>query len=311
VPRAGTRFVGQLLLAMGVLLASGAGGLGDEPTTGVDDVTVRYELHYRPGTSKHCTLDLAVPKKRPDRALPAIVVIHGGGWVEGDKSSFSQREQVHPGNILEFARLGFVAASINYRMSGEAPWPVALDDCRCAVRYLRSQASEFGLDAARVGAWGNSAGGHLALLLGMMPSEPLDAGEPFRDQSSRVQAAVSDSGPIDLVFQHEQNELRTVIEKFLGGPPEGARLAQYRRASPASYATGNFGPLLLIYGAADEEVSFRTADDYVAALGRAGHPDVSYVRLAAVGHCPHSLVRIGYLPTVVNEFFLRTLAAKK
>jgi hypothetical protein len=68
---------------------------------------------------------------------------------------------------------------------------------------------------------------------------------------------------------------------------------------------------LLIYGVTDEQVSVRSADDFVSALGRASQPDVSYVRLAAVGHCPYSLARIGYLPPVVEAFFVRTLAAKK
>ena len=124
---------------------------------------------------------------------------------------------------------------------------------------------------------------------------------------TRVQAAVSDSGPLDLAFGHEHNQLIGVIEKLLGGPPTGERAADYRRASPASYVADNLPPLLLIYGAKDEQVDVRTADQFVAALGRAGGNDVSYHRLAEAGHCPHSLVRVPYLRTVVDEFFVRVL----
>ena len=99
---------------------------------------------------------------------PAIVVIHGGGWLEGDKSSFSTPKNRPPGNIIDFAKLGFVAATINYRLSKEAPFPAALHDCKCAVRWLRANAEKYQIDRDSIGAWGNSAGGHLALMLGMV-----------------------------------------------------------------------------------------------------------------------------------------------
>ena len=95
------------------------------------------------------------------------MVIHGGGWLEGDKSSFASREHGVPGNIVNFAALGFVAVTINYRLSSEAPFPAALEDCKTAVRWLRAHANDYHLDRDHIGAYGNSAGGHLALLLGM------------------------------------------------------------------------------------------------------------------------------------------------
>jgi acetyl esterase/lipase len=246
----------------------------------------------------------------PAGRRPAVVVIHGGGWIEGDKSSFASALHGVPGNIEEFARLGFVAATINYRLSREAPFPAALDDCRAAVRYLRAHAEEFRIDPEHVGAYGNSAGGHLALLLSMN-EEPSadDTQDPAQRFSSGVQASASDSGPLDLTRQHQQNQLRGVIETFLGGPPQGKLVDAYRRASPAAHPSVK-APLLLIYGADDEQVDVRTADEFVAALVKAGHQDVSYIRLAKVGHCPHSLVRVPWLKPVVNDFFLRTLEQK-
>jgi acetyl esterase/lipase len=272
------------------------------------DVTVLHNLHYRAADDKACTLDLAMPGGAKKKPRPAIVVIHGGGWIEGDKSSFASDEHGVPGNIVEFARLGFVAATINYRLAGEATYPAAIVDCQCAVRFLRAHADEYGIDPDRIGAYGNSAGGHLALLLAMAdrPAEN-SSKEPFAGQSSAVQAAASDSGPIDLVRQHEQNQLRTVIERFLGGPPAAERLAAYREASPSAHVATKLPPLLLIYGETDEQVDVRTADDFVAALGRAGCKDVSYIRLATIGHCPHSLKRVPYLKAVVNDFFARRL----
>jgi dipeptidyl aminopeptidase/acylaminoacyl peptidase len=137
--------------------------------------------------------------------------------------------------------------------------------------------------------------------------ERLEGEGPHQDQSSLVQAVVSDSGPIDLVEQDRSGALRTVVERFMGGPPVGERAALYRRASPSERITPQTPPLLLIYGVEDAQVPVETADRFVLALGRAGVRDVSYYRLAHVDHCPHSLVRVPVLRRVVEEFFLRTL----
>ena len=273
-----------------------------------DEITILHDIQYREGTSRQWRLDLAMKKAARGLPMPCIVVIHGGGWLEGDKSSFASREHGVPGNIVDFAALGFVAVTINYRLSGEAPFPAALEDCKCAVRWLRAHAKEYNLDPDCIGAFGNSAGGHLAMLLGMVAKDAgLDGDGPYQDQSSLVQAVVSDSGPIDLVEQYRSGVLREVCSRFMGGPPEGERAAAYRRASPADQITRETPPLLLIYGVDDAQVPVETADRFVLALGRAGLKDVSYHRLARVNHCPYSLIRVPAMRPVVNEFFVRTL----
>ena len=294
------------VLSLTCFALRGVDALAAPPARSPDGVTILRDVKYRAADDKHCSLDLALPTPRGGAPRPAIVVIHGGGWIEGDKSSFASDEHGVPGNIVEFSRLGFVAATINYRLSGTAPFPAALDDCQCAVRFLRAHADDYHIDAERIGAYGNSAGGHLALLLGLM-DQPVGGDSPPPVLSSRVQAVVSDSGPLDLVRQHQQNQLRGVIEGFMGGPPVEARLAAYRRASPASHVSGRTPPLLLIYGVGDEQVDVKTADDFVTALGRGGRQDTTYVRLAEVGHCPHSLVRVPCLREMVDAFFVRTL----
>lgn len=295
-------------LAMTCCLAGGAHGLSTDEAPIPDDVVVKHNLRYRDGPSKQWQLDLAMKKDLRGKPRPAIVVIHGGGWVEGDKSSFALRKYGVPGNIEEFADLGFVAVTINYRLSGEAPFPAALEDCKCAVRWLRAHAKEYNIDPKHIGAYGNSAGGHLAMLLGMIGKDAgLEGDGPYQDQSSLVQAAVSDSGPIDLVRQYQHGRLMRVVSQFLGGPPEGERVALYKKASPSQQITPKTAPLLLFYGGADDQVPVESADQFVADLGRAGLKDVSYYRLAYVDHCPHSLIRVPHLKAVVNEFFLRAL----
>ena len=93
----------------------------------------------------------------------------------------------------------------------------------------------------------------------------------------------------------------------MGGPPQGARAAAYKRASPVHWVGPHIAPLLLIYGVDDAQVPVETADRFVLALGRAGLKDVSYHRLARVDHCPYSLIRVPALGPIVNEFFLSRL----
>src|SRR5579885_2808487 len=221
-----------LMLVIG-LIAGPQGVLATGPPA-PGDIVVFHDIAYREGSSRQWKLDLAMKQDLRGKPRPGIVVIHGGGWIEGDKSSFASREHGVPGNIEDFAALGFVAVTINYRLAGEAPFPAALADCKNAVRWLRAHAREYNIDPGHIGAYGNSAGGHLAMLLGMVGPDPrLEGDGPYQDQSSLVQAVVSDSGPIDLLNQHRSGALRQVCERFLGGPPVGERAAVYRRASPA------------------------------------------------------------------------------
>ncbi len=136
---------------------------------------------------------------------------------------------------------------------------------------------------------------------------PVDPHGPHRDQSTRVQAVVSDSGPIDLVAQYRGGALRDVCERFMGRPADADGVSAYKKASPSEWITPRTPPLLLIYGVDDGQVPIETADDFVVALGRAGLRDISYHRLARVDHCPYSLIRVPIMRQAVVEFFVRTL----
>jgi acetyl esterase/lipase len=276
-----------------------------------DNIVLQSDLHYREGKSTAWKLDLAYPKDPGAKPRPALLVIHGGGWIEGDKSSFTSLKYWAPGNIIDFAKLGFVAATINYRMSGEAPFPAALEDCKCAVRWLRAHAQDYHIDVNRIGAYGNSAGGHLALLLGMTEkANGLEGDGPYQDQSSLIQAVISDSGPVDLDMRTPENSgLAKVMSQFLAGPQETLP-ERIRKASPATYVKKDLPPLLLIYGTADAQVTVGPVDEFVVALQKAGLKDLTYIRLGLVDHCPYSLRRMEPLYPIVNDFFIRTLMGR-
>ncbi len=107
------------------------------------------------GTELH--MDINLPEKMPDKPLPVVVWIHGGGWKQGtykwNRSAW-------------FVKHGYAAASIQYRFIDEAIFPAQIHDCKAAIRFLRANASKYGIDPSCIGVWGGSAGGHLAALLG-------------------------------------------------------------------------------------------------------------------------------------------------
>ena len=150
------------------------------------------DIEYARVGNKSLKLDLYLPEGQGP--FPLIIWIHGGGWTSGNKSLSSDSPQVR-----QTAR-GYAVASINYRLSQEAKFPAQIEDCKAAVRWLRAHATQYNLDPSRIAAWGSSAGGHLAALMGTSADvSDLEGDEGNLDYSSRVQAVVDWFGPIDLL----------------------------------------------------------------------------------------------------------------
>ncbi len=263
------------------------------------------EMSYRSGGGPEWRLDFAEPKSH-DKPLPAIVVIHGGGWIEGDKSSYDQL-------IVDWAGLGFCAITLNYRLANEtkASFPQAIEDCKCAVRWLRAHAGTLHVDKDRIGVYGSSAGGHLALMLGILSKNAGDSYEgdgPYQEESSDVCAVASDSGIVTLNMNLPGNKtLARDFVEFLGAspPPDPA----VKKASPASYVdrAPHLPPMLLIYGTADTQVPIALTDDFVAALRAHKHPDLIYTRYDGVDHCPFFSQHAPGAREEVEKFLIRTV----
>lgn len=173
---------------------------------------------------------------------PALVYVHGGSWMHGDKSE-----------ALMFASgmtsQGYLVVSINYRLYPPARFPAMIQDVKCAVRSLRAHASEYNLDPNRIGAMGVSAGGHLVSLLGTSdPSAGWDVGE-YLDQSSRVQAVIAMAPVTDLSRNFPNADIETM--KFVGFGEDNVV-----EASPITHVTGDDSPFLLIHGDRDEVVPY-------------------------------------------------------
>ena len=142
-------------------------------------------------------LDLYLPVARP---APVVVFVHGGGWRLGSRHSAGPAYAGRRPSAFEaVARAGIAVASVDHRLSGEAAWPAQLHDVKAAVRWLRARAGELGVDPPRVSAWGESAGGHLAALLGLTAGDPELEGDVGVTGPSSAVAAVTAGTGIELL----------------------------------------------------------------------------------------------------------------
>lgn len=215
-------------------------------------------------------LDILYPAGPGAAARPAVVHIHGGGWYTGGKGGDSTLKLL---NTL--AENGYVGVSIAYRLSDEAKFPAAVEDCRLALRWLRANAAKYRIDPDQIGAIGASAGGHLSAMLAVAGSEAsLDGTGGLAEYSSAVQAAIPVCGPMDL---REPLSFKLGLEnddavmRFLGGTPL-ALPEVARRASPAAYVRAGLPPMLLIHGTEDRRVELVQSTKFAEALKAVGAP---------------------------------------
>lgn len=237
--------------------------LSSAALAGDADVVFKKDLEYGTGGGEHRHLNLARPAELSAPA-PAVVVIHGGAWMGGNKEG-------HNAQIKELAQRGFVAVTIGYRLAPQHPFPAQIEDCKCAVRWLRAHADELQIDPQRIGAIGFSAGAHLAMMLGAMDdADGLEGAGGWSDQSSKVQAVVSFAGPTDLTLELPQHSTE-IVEKFVGGPLD-EKIDVVRQASPITYVSPGDAPMLLFQGTNDEIVPCNQAFAMATALSKANVP---------------------------------------
>ena len=228
---------------------------------------------------------------------PALVYIHGGAWMEGDKSG-----------AAAFARSmtaqGYLFVSVNYRLYPPATFPAMIQDVKCAVRSLRANAAQYNLDPNRIAAMGASAGGHLAALLGTTdPSAGWDVGE-YPDQSSRVQAVISLAGVMDLSRDFPNADIETFKRVGFGEH-------NVLEASPITHVTPDDPPFLLIHGDQDTVVPVEQSQLMYDRLVQTGVP----AQLLIVQNAGHSMIgpdgasrpSLGEIHQIIVEFLAQHL----
>jgi acetyl esterase/lipase len=247
----------------------------------------------------------------PHGSAPAAVYVHGGSWVSGDYDT---------GGFLintigpDLAAAGFVVVSLDYRLGPSAPWPDQIIDVKCAIRYLRANARQLDIDPHEIGAWGQSAGGHLVALLGTAgPAAGWDVGA-YPDESSAVQAVVDMAGPSDLLTMGDQGDAGGVTDSFvslLGKVPQGGLGADLRAASPVTYVAPGDPPFLLMHSTDDEIVFPQQTNEMSWDLAANGVPH-EVVMVQGGGHefdNPGESPNEDAIAHDVVDFFVQTLVS--
>ena len=232
------------------------------PKMTLDRLQSKMNVTYAKYGDRTLEMDIYRPKGEWG-TLPAVVCIHGGGWAKGSRVNHAKVAQA-------LADRGYVAATISYRLSGEIPFPAQIHDCKAAVRFLRANAKEFGIDADKIGTIGHSAGGHLAALLatsGGVKELEGDGGNP--EFSSAVQAAFPMGAQTDFLSKRtrEVSKTKSIWQQFMSGSQE-EQPERYRLASPLVHLGGNDPPIWFMTGEKDDP-STRSEDfrEKMKALG--------------------------------------------
>lgn len=240
----------------------------------LDSVVWQQDVEIGKGGDKILKMDIVMLSEQSTESLPAIVYIHGGGWNHGSKDD-------HLMKLVDIAKRGYVAVAIQYRLTHEAIFPGQLEDCKLAIRYLRGRAKTYNIDINRIGVWGNSAGGHLAALLGTTTGmSEFEGNGGWQEFSSEVNAVVDWSGPVDFSTEYANNY--SSVTKLLGVRAFDDK-ERALRAMPTSYITEKAPAFLIIHGDSDKIVPYTQSITLYEALKNKG-VDVKFKLLPGEGH---------------------------
>lgn len=233
------------------------------------------------GPDREEKMDVYRPQKSGGEGLPAVLIIHGGGWTGGDKADAREKQ------FAEFMiDQGYVAVSINYDMTRyegkpwrspriRGSWPQNIYDCKSALRFLRKHHRDLGIDPERIAVMGGSAGGHLALLTGLSAdSDELNNGGLYTDESNQVSCIIDFYGIPDV--------------RVWGGSsfidqPRNIHPEQWSLASPVEHLKPSSPPIFIAHGTEDKTVNVSQSDNFVIKLQQLGVPH-EYHRLEGAPH---------------------------
>ncbi len=253
-------------------------------------------------------LDIYTPAAKPP--FPVVVMIHGGGWVMGDKQEYAT-------SIKTEALLsrGYAVVAVNYRLSGVAKFPAQIQDVKAAVRFIRAHSAIYKLNANKIGAWGTSAGGHLTALLatsgGINSLDNFSYGDST--QSSKVQAAVDWFGPTDFLQMDAQSvmqgcgagghNLANSPESMLMGYPIQTQPLLVQVANPITYISNDDPPIYIAHGMNDCTVPRGQAQIfYDALIPVKGTADVKLNFLTSSGHGTGQFENVSFVNIMVDFF---------
>jgi acetyl esterase/lipase len=203
--------------------------------------------------------DIFVPAG--DGPFPAVLVVHGGAWMSGNKGRMT-------GIATALAEHGYTACAINYRLAPKDPFPAQIEDCKAAIRFLRKNAATYKIDPGRIAGFGYSAGAHLVALLGVTdPTAGLEGADvPAGSESTRIQAVVAGGAPCEFRVLPADNQR---LAYWLGGT-RAEKPQAYELASPLRFVSKDDPPFFFFHGAADNLVPLASPQEMVKQLTNTG-----------------------------------------
>ena len=256
----------KLLMFSMLSIVSSPARAQDSPLAWAARLETEYRMvpnvTYLTSSNYEAKLDLYVTRTA-DKPLPTLIWIHGGGWTGGVKESAT--------GIPAYLAMGMNVVNVEYRLARTAPAPAAVEDCRCALRWVIQHAKEYGIDVNRLVVSGGSAGGHLALTTGMLPaSAGLDRQCPGPD-NLKVAAIVNWFGISDVNELLDGPNMKAYAVAWLGSALDRDQIA--KRVSPLTYVRPGVPPILTIHGDADPTVPYTQSVRLHKALADAGVPN--------------------------------------
>jgi acetyl esterase/lipase len=301
-----TSSIALVVLAAGVAVGSPA--RAEIRPAGPLDVAVLIATHYRvePNLlylsvgSWNGKLDLYLPR-RPREPMPVALLFHGGGWVSGDKDEIAL-------DVLPYLAMGFAVANVDYRLARVATAPAAVEDSRCALRWVIRHAKQYGLDVDRLILVGSSAGAHLALMAALVPPTAGFDNLCPGDEPLKVAAVINFFGIIDVGALLAPPSARDFAVGWIGNAPDRAALA--RRVSPITYVHKGAPPIFTAHGEADPVVPFAQARRLHAALAAAGVANQLFP-LEKAGHGQFDGTDVLRVNRAVHDFLLKHGVVRK
>ncbi len=238
-----------------------------------EDYDILPNITYSIANNTELKLDLYLPRDR-SAAKPTLILFHGGGWVDGQKER-------NVFQLLPYLSMNWAVINVEYRLARNSPAPAAVEDCRCALRWVVYHAKEYNLDTSKIVLTGGSAGGHLALMTGMLPAGnafdrqcPTDSSTRWNQATElqlKVAAIVNWYGITDVAELINGPNAKHYAMEWLGSQDGRAELA--RQLSPITHVRAGLPPIITIQGDGDDVAPYSQAVRLHAALDKAGVPN--------------------------------------
>jgi acetyl esterase/lipase len=286
----------RILVLFLTLLAvfSASGQTGGNPLLRIADrYWMQPDVVYGAANNTPLKLDIWYPRDNPE-PTPTLVYIHGGGWIFGSKEGAVYQ-------FLPFLEKGWRVVNVEYRMASNSLAPAAVEDTRCALRWVFRNAAQYKFDPAKIVVTGHSAGGHLSLISAMLPQgSPLD-NRCYGDEELRVAAVINWYGITDVNDLIAGTNLKNYAVMWVGSQSNAAEIA--RSVSPLTHVRSGLPPVLTIHGDKDDVVPYQHAVKLKSALDAAKVPN----RLHTVKNGGHGMFAPGEYESAFDEIwsFLR------